>query len=216
MSSRRKPSRRKPRRRRPKTALAKASSALRQVRQMKSNMEKHHVDFAITFPDIDTTADELELTAVVQGDGNNQRVGLKLMTNNLNIRFIASGIVNALDSSLYRVMVVQDRRQEAGVTPTIGDVIESLNVNSQLNISNLGRFKVWHDHVYYLAELASGNGPTQRYTNINIALKVPVRYIGPLVTDIAKNGLYLMAITNDPDPGTLNINGIARLSFTDT
>ncbi len=212
----RKMSRRRPRKRRPRTALAKASSALRQVRQLKANREKNHIDFAITFPDLDITGDELDVTAVIQGDGVLQRVGNKITTNNLSIKFVASGVANAQDSDLYRVMVVQDRRQEPGVTPVITDVIEAANVTSHLNISNLGRFKVWYDKVHYLAEIASGNGPTQRYTHINVPLKVAVRYIGAASTDVAQNGLYLMAITNNADPGTLNINGFARLSFTDT
>ncbi len=214
--SRRKPSRRMTRKRRPKTALAKATSALRQVRQIKSATEKHHTDHAFSFPNLDIAGDVLALTNIVQGDGQNERVGLKMFTKNVSIRLVAEDIVNAKDAILYRIMVVQDRRQEGGVIPTIVDVLEQARVDGHLNLGELGRFKVWYDRVFYLAELASGNGPTRRFTKINLPIRVPVRYLGPLVTDIASNGIYLMAVCDDADPGTLNLNGQARIAFTDT
>lgn len=214
---RRKPFRQSRRKsRRPRTALAKATSALRQVREMKSNQEKNHEDFNVVFPDIDVAGDVLDVTAIAQGDANDQRVGLKMQAKNLGVRLIASGIVNALDSVIYRILVVQDRRQEPGVTPTVGDVLEFLSVQSFLNISNLGRFNVLYDKNFYLAEIASDHNQFQRMHKINIRLNTPIRYIGALATDIAKNGIYLMAITNDADPGTLNLDGVARLSWTDT
>ncbi len=213
---RRKPSRRMTRRRRPKTALAKANSALRQVRQIKSATETHHTDHSFFFPDLDNTGDVLAITNIVQGDGQSERVGLKMMTKNVSVRMRVDAIVNADDSTLFRILLVQDRRQEGGVIPTIVDVLEQTAIDGHLNLGELGRFKVLYDRVHYISEVGTGGPKNLVFIHINVPIRVPVRYLGPLVTDIAKNGIYLMALTDVNDPGTLNIGGQARIAFTDT
>jgi len=173
-------------------------------------------DTAISAGNLPVTGTVDHITNIDQGDTVSTRTG-----NAVNIVSVTlkGTIVQAQNGSFYRVALVQDKQQVADTAPTasaiFSDGIASANpVTAVPTIANASRFNVlWMSKIYDGTVINSGNQIP--YYEMTKKLNLKVIFNGVAGTDIEKNGLYVVFLT-DAVGGTADFNGLARLGFTDS
>lgn len=166
------------------------------------------------------------LHGIVQGAGENQRLGRKYTIKSISMRgeFTLPGIVqlNAPTDEV-RVIVVLDK-QCNGTTFGTADLLETANVNSFNNLANKSRFSVLKDWRVALNPAGSSANvigtststfPTvvrtfEFYKKCNIAIETS----GPLATlaEIRSNNIAVFAISRT---GTATMRLDARVRYAD-
>lgn len=114
--------------------------------------------------------------------------------------------------TVLRVLIVKDNQTVADQTTLSGGTIFESNteVYGLLNRSALGRFSVLYDKHF---NMTAGMNSTIT-ASISIPLNTHLRYNGATGSDIAKNGIYMLAISNEPTYQPA-IDNRLRLTFID-
>lgn len=180
---------RKPMRYRVADLAYKAYRGVRYIRGLVNSEKKHH-DVTWT-PTVNTTGTTRSLTSIAQGDGISTRDGNSILVKSLYFR-MSSQLNSGATASFVRFIVFQDKQQVADTTPGVTDVLETADYLSHLNRANLGRFKILRDVTYGL----DGNTVVRVFKRY-IYLNTHIRYNGTASTDIQKNGLHVLAISNE-------------------
>jgi len=201
--------------------VSRTGTVLQQIRALQRFVgtlkpEIKYWDTAISAANLPVTGTVDHITNIDQGDTVSTRTG-----NAVNIVSVTlkGTIVQAQNGSFYRVALVQDKQQVADTAPTasaiFSDGIASANpVTAVPTIANASRFNVlWMSKIYDGAVINSGNQIP--YYEMTKKLNLKVIFNGVAGTDIEKNGLYVVFLT-DAVGGTADFNGLARLGFTDS
>lgn len=187
-----------------------ASAAYRGVKYIKGlvNSERYKFD-TDTSSSPSTSGTITHLTAIAQGDAENQRSG-----NGILCRYILINAVMQLHASAtnttYRILIVSDSQQVGDSSPAISDVLNSVGLTSALNRGTVGRFNVLYDVVQNINNV----GTPTRVHRIYLPTMCHVRFNGPLSTDIQKNGVYLILISNEAT-NTPSFSYFSRISYHD-
>lgn len=155
------------------------------------NAELHAFDNIETSRAVGTGGYVQTLNNIPIGDTNGDRTGNSLLAKYLFGRIHATRNTAATNTFI-RVMIVQDTQQISDSAPAISDVLQTVNVLSPLNKNTFNRFKVLKDMTIRLDD----NQTSDNY-KINIKLPFHCHYNGSLATDIQKNGLYVMYVSNE-------------------
>lgn len=160
---------------------------------------------------VDTTGAVTHLTDVGQGDTVSGRAGNSIFVRSLYWRCLIT--INAtLKPTFLRLMVVRDRQQVGDTAPAIGDVLQTVSIQSPLDVStNQGRFDILMDRTVKLDDASRQTVFLQRF----FPMRSHVRYNGVSSTDIQKNGLYFMAFSNEDSLDAPTVSWNARISYHD-
>lgn len=133
------------------------------------------------------------LNGMAQNDTSSGRTGNSILMRNVFLRLGFQQHPSAT-STTYRVMLVLDTQQVGDVSPSVGNILESVNVYSPLATDSAGRFKIMKNWFF------NTNTVSTTYKSINLykQFRFHTRYNGPANTDIQKNGLYLVLLSNEP------------------
>ena len=179
----------------PRTAVGMARLAYRGVKYLKSivNVERQKLDTNVTAIGVtNTTPLVYPLNGLPVGDSEGSRTG-----NSILMKYVYSKTVVSIHPSAtfsrVRFVIVQDTQQIGDTQPALTDVYESVSTISLLNKATVGRFKILYDKLYDLDQ----NNP-QIIVDKYVPLNLHARYNGTASTDIQKNGLYLMLVSNEP------------------
>lgn len=176
----------------PESAWSLAKTAARDVWMLKGlvNSEMLHRtnSGSTTTPNTGTMT---LLNGLAQGDTDTGRTGNSVLMRNVLIRAVFTQNPTAI-STQYRVMVVLDTQQISDTTPAVTDILESANPLSTLKTGNAGRFKILKSWMFTTDD---DKGQT-RIINYYKDMRMHTRYNGTADTDIQKNGLYLLTISN--------------------
>lgn len=151
---------------------------------------------------------------MAQSDGSSGRTGNSCLMKWLALRMKIIRNASSTNTNV-RVLVVVDKQQLADTQPTVADVLELTydGTYTLLKQENAGRFSVLYDKVFNL----TGTSKYEAILKPNIRLGkngLHVRYNGPASTDIQKNGVYVMVVsdeaTNQP-----TVNALIRLGYHD-
>lgn len=193
-----------------------AMKALSGVKYIKGlvNSERHVVDVNPVYSGTvtsATTAQTISLNQIAIGDTNSSRTGNSVLMKTMQIKgFITWSTLSTTDRMHF--ILVQDKQQIADTIPNWSDFYTG-DINSfPANFSHQ-RFKVLANYRY---KQTDDNRNSQVPVNIFLRYQTHVYYNGPLSTDVAKNGLYLIMISNKAagaNPPTLSAN--ARITFHD-
>lgn len=197
---------------RPKTAFGKANLALKKVNKLKKalNPEKKKFDYVGAAAIGATWTNIYSVTQIAQGDDDHQRTG-----NLISAQSISGNILvyqNASASlSVLRLVVVHDTQTDPdGNTLNGTDIFEVNGVESLLNRNHLGRYRILSDQTTTL-----GTARNVAMYKISIPLKnLQVRYNGSADTDIQKNGIYVLGISNE-GTNTPTVTHYLRFTYTD-
>ncbi len=163
----------------------------------------------------------LHLTGVAQGDGNDQREGVRITAKHLELRINLISVATQASHQHVRFVVWKDRQQRASTGAVWTDVFESASVVSAQNIDKYSRFSLLYDRTFTLRQVQNGvianqNIPGKQYIVIQIPLKrLTIGYNGASGTNIEKSGLYLGYIT-DVGSNQPVFNYHLELKFTDS
>ena len=188
-----------------------AFKAYRGVRYIKGlvNSEKHHTDFSIGGTSPNTTPSTQQLTAIAQGDEIDDRTGNSIFVRGITWRFCLELHASATATQV-RMVLVKDNQQGADSAPSWTTVFSSAAIDSLLNIQTLGRFTILKDKTYLLDAV----NRRQIFEKGFYPMKYHVRFNGTTSSDIQKNGLYLMYMSNEAT-NTPTLDGVWRTNFYD-
>lgn len=158
---------------------------------------------------------------IKQGDSTQERTGTEIQAHSVawNITARNDGSPGAQSIT---VMLVRDMQQVKSTHPAISDILNPSTVgtlaapNSLLNIHSRGRFKVLYRRQYTLADQTGADSSSFHIIKGYKRLSFPLRYNGSGSTNIDKNGLYMLFISDgDPAADSVYIVGSIRFYFTD-
>lgn len=155
-----------------------------------SKIETKFADFVNIDP-IPNSGVIQELHLIQQGLTQSQRIGLSIYAKNLFGR--ATFLIDpAAAATNCRIIFFQDTQQINASAPVVTDVLQGANYLSSYSWISKGRFRILYDE---MIDLTSQNNQSQSI-KFNIPVKNIVQYSGALTTNIQKNGLYMLYISN--------------------
>lgn len=173
-----------------------ASRALRGVNYIRGLVNSEMFKYDTTASLAVTTSGNMDLiNDMAQGDGDNTRTGNSIYIRQVDIR---GELVMDTDatSTTVRLMLVCDTQQIGDTAPGVGDVLDSalntFSVYRPLNSDTVGRFNVLYARNYIL----NPQRPSCLF-RIFRKMRLHTRFNGIAATDIQRNGLYLLAISNE-------------------
>lgn len=172
------------------TALAVAKGVAALV-----NSEKKYYDYS-ALDNPDSSGSIHHLTSIAEGDDNNQRNGRSIKAVSLGIRGTLQLNAGAVDTCC-RIILFKDYSSN-GVAPTVTDVLQAADVNSFLNVNNVGkggRFKILLDKFVCLSD--SGN-KKYHMDEFRKKLEDHIRFSGTTgaITSAAQGHYYMLNISD--------------------
>lgn len=149
------------------------------------------------------------LNGMAQGDTSSQRTGNSILMRNVHLRLVFTQNPTAV-STIYRVMLILDTQQIGDTNPSVTDVLESASPLSPLATGTSGRFKVLKSWFFTTDDDKSQTKIIQFYKDF----RFHTRYNGTANTDIQKNGLYLLHLT-DQATNTPTLNYSWKVGYHD-
>lgn len=196
-------------------ALWMAQQAMKNIRYIKGlvNSEKFVKDTTIDSSSTSTGV-LTHLSGVAQGDAEGNRTGQSIYARSLSLR--GQIISTSTTPVQVRLLLIRDTQQIGDSSPSAANVLEVPDqLDSFLTASTRGRFSVLWDKTF----LVSGNDTDRAkvWINVTIPMRSHIRYNGSATSDIQKNGLYLLNMSDSTDGAgtkpTLNLT--ARLYYHD-
>lgn len=180
------------------------------LNKLLAGVEKKHYDItAVSLSPTSTTGSVLILSDVDEGDSNVTREGEKI--THTSSRFRGEVTINEASapvptSTLIRIMLV---KQKTNATPALNGVLAVGNIYAPLNKSFRKLVTVVYDRTFVVDK----NRPTVKL-DIRYNQSFQIEYSGALGTDLARNGFYMLAIS-DQAALVPTIQGYFRMNFTD-
>lgn len=186
--------------------------------------EKKYSDISLASNNITTAGSVVHVTAIAQGDTSATRTGDAIQLTDVQV---AGVLIRATDApavttnGTIRYALVYDKQQVADTSPTAAVVFNGANPVIALPVlDGLDRFTViWMSPVKVLSMMSLDNDlvipPTApHFITHSMKLDRKVVFNGTASSDIQKNGLYFVILTDDAG-NTIDFSGTARIGFTD-
>lgn len=161
---------------------------------------------------INSTGAITHITDIAQGDTDQSRNGNSLLLKSINLKFqIAMNGSSA--GSIVRCLVFHDKQQVGDTSPSVSDVLDGDAVSpllAPLNNLTVGRFSILFDRMY---KMGNSSDPIKIIKMYRKCLS-HVRFNGTASTDIQKNGLYFLLVSNEPT-NVPTVSYQSRLTFID-
>lgn len=148
------------------------------------------------------------LSACAAGDSIVNRDGWQISAKSLTIKAVLRWNAVALANKEASYYIIQDTQQQTDTVPTFSQIFGSSGTLCFLNSDTLGRFKILYKKKIvqdYLRPVIIDH---------HIKLNTNIRYNGSLNTDLQKNGLY-MVVVSDAIDAFPKLTWISRLRYTD-
>ncbi len=176
--------------------------------------EAKYNDASLTMSNITSSGTIIHLTAIAQGATSSTRNGDAIRVSHIAFRWRMDMGSFGTGNFGSRVAIVQDKQQNPDTSPTISDIFRSSNpVDALPTLTNLERFRIlWLSD--YLDHTMIQSGQQTNVREYTAKQSIKVEYNGANTSDIQKNGLYFVFLTNDSN-NTIDGDGICRIQFTD-
>lgn len=138
---------------------------------------------------IPSTGNIYEQTNVAGGTDNNDRIGNVIQATSIKMKATLTKHASA-SSSMLRVMFVK-YNQDALTSVT--DVLQTASYLSQKSIEHRYDSKVLFDRTYNV----DTDNPKKSF-NINLKTKFPIYFGGNLSSDLERNGIFMIVISDEP------------------
>lgn len=179
--------------------------------------ERKFFDTALASTTVSTTgttmqgATTAELTAIINGTGENERNGsrIRLVGIHGRIQLNLPSIVNdtTLDATYGRIRImIGIDKQSNGAHAAMTDILESAGVDAFRNIENIHRFLFLYDKNFIINTQASPDGATAnlwdthekiRFFQINLRLNMPMYFDGTTgqKAEVRSHQIFMFAIS---------------------
>lgn len=190
-----------------------ATMAFRKAVALKGLVNSEMLQHDFTLNDTPSSTGSINhMSNIAQSDASTGRTGNSIFAKWLSVRYLVNVNASATVTGL-RIMIVMDRQQVGDTTPTIANVLDTAATNAYLaflNPDTKGRFSVLYDKIETL-NITNQRAITRR---VNIKLDKHIRFNGANATDIQKNGIYIIGLSNEAT-NTPGMAVEARLAYHD-
>jgi len=202
--------------RRTGTLTQQVRSLQRVVRNLAPEIK--YLDTSIVITDITSSGNVTHLTAVAQGDTQSTRTGNTINLSTLHWQIVVRNSTATSLSSL-RYAIVIDKEQVGDTSPAVTDVFSSTDpVVALPSLENLERFRILYmSPLIELGRVQRATGVIATYPQFSKFTwkgNVKVSYNGAASSDIEKNGVYMIVMTDDSS-NTIDFEGVCRIGYTD-
>jgi len=171
-----------------------AEKALKLAAKANKGIEKKAIDFAGNTT-VGTTASALHFTAIAQGTTQNQRIGNSVYMSGMAINFYWF-IAPAAITTRIRFVIFRDT-QTVSDNVTFGwtTLMDNSSIMAMVNRGSFrNRFKIMYDKT---ETLNASDNYGNNHMKIYLPIKKTIEYNGTANTDIQKNGIYGLVISDD-------------------
>lgn len=189
---------------------AKAWRATKYLRGL-VNSEMFHADQVITLGA--SVFKNTHLTAIAQGDGDGNRTGNSILLRSLALRGSVQINPSVTGNTRVCLVLLKDKQQVSDTTPLMSDIfVDQFDPDSLLKTGTLGRFKILWRKTYVLTPPSGGRSAFD--FNKYWKLYDHVRFNGPAIGDVQRNGYYFAILTSEnTNVPTVSIN--SRIGYHD-
>ncbi len=189
---------------RPKSVRAKADLALRLARAVAKSAEVKVNTFIAQNSDFFPTNLTYNLNQIAQGDAVNQRTGLRVNYDRLDVHMRLSSFVAS--NAQFRVIVFQDLQQVNGTTPPILSLLQNSRPTAMFEQTTRDRWAVLYDKTVSMEANYVGQDMAKDYVFSirKFAQGGKVEWTDNTTTSIQKNGLYMIVLGDYSAPGANN------------
>jgi hypothetical protein len=191
-----------------------ASSAWQGVKLLSKfiNSETHVIQVQLDYGQ-STAAVVTHLSPISQGDFNAQRTGHQILVRGIELRSQLR-MSSSATSSIYRMILFYDTWQVADSAPTASQVLaNSTDPLSAYNFNNSGRFRIIFDDMYNMDIISNPAKLIEKHIDLS-GRNIHVGYNGTAVSDVNKNGFYLLTLSSETT-NTVATKGLICLYFHD-
>lgn len=184
---------------------------LRKLENRRGEWHTHTKGFSET--PVTTTGTVTPLASIAEGNTNNDRTGEIIYLQSIQARGILSETSDV--STAVRLIMFFDT-QQAGVLPTVTQVLSTDDVHSLKSASSKGRFQImWDQTVFLQPTIASGNAwqGVQYYKKFR-GRRIYFKGSTAADADLSKGSPYLLLIQSDV-LSSPKFSGDIRLRFTE-
>jgi len=177
--------------------------------------EIKYIDVPLTSTNVTTAGTAIHLTPIAQGDTDSTRTGASILLKNLTLRWrVDIGSMGAANFAS-RFAIIQNLQQVPDTAPAVSAVFTGSNPVSALpNVGFLENYKILYMSPYLSHLRMQTFGTQSNYIEWSWNGNIKVDYNGTASTDIQKNGIYFVFVTNDTSD-TQDFDGIVRIGYTD-
>lgn len=192
---------------------------VKSLQQIVKNLapEIKYLDTSLVINDIASTGSVVHLTAVAQGDTQVTRTGNTINVKTLHWQLLCRAPL-ATQTSTVRYAIVMDKEQVGDTAPAITDVFTSNDpVVALPSLDNLERFRILYiSPMIDCQSIIQGSIVTtiRKTTQFDWSGNIKVSYNGTAGTDIEKNGIWLLVLTDD-STSSMDFEGVCRIGYTD-
>ncbi len=192
-----------------KKTMGTAKKALKMVRKLKRETRLELKTKTLNVTTLFNNSGLIQdIPRIAEGVGFSGRTGIQIRLIDLEFKawFFRNAVAN---TTFVRFMVFVDRRQESDSKTGVTNVLELADPTSPINNLNRKRYRVLRDRFFVLIANRDASVMSMR-----IKLGFVQGYNGSATTDIEKNGVYLLILSNQAT-NQPTIHYSARLRYTD-
>lgn len=194
------------------TAQVTADKALALARKIQRSQEKKALDFTGGAFTVGTTAVAGHLSIVGQGTAQNQRIGNSVYASAFAVNYYMYRHPTSVTVHMRFVIVMDSQTQGDDTSLAWTEVFDNASILAMKNRgSQRNRFTILYDKIHQMS--ASDIGFVHQ--KIFIKLNKTIEWNGSQSSDIQKNGIYLLALSDD-DTNKPAMDYYFRLYFTDS
>lgn len=161
----------------------------------------------------------LNLSGIAQGDGDDERIGDKVIPCYLGGRYNIVGVAGAGQSiTQVRIVVFQWKANADNLPPAVSMILSSpTRPFTYYNTQQTSQFKVLYDARHVIVD-KSGNDDFTQYGEFNIGEKQMKRINFKGAATLGEGNIYLLAISDytDADNAFPTMQGVFRLKYCDS
>ncbi len=177
-----------------------ATKAMAGVKKLKSmiHVELKSRSQAASTTTVSSTGIILSLNTIPEGTGENERIGVGIKVKSIRIRASIRSAAGGTHT-VFRMILFIDRQQEADTTPSVAEVLQTVNSFDYINWINRKRFRILSDRLYVFPGQGFATGLQAMQCSVNkFGMNLVQRYNGSASTDIDRNGIFLLLLSDEP------------------
>lgn len=159
----------------------------------------------------------INLTAIAQGNGPSERIGMKIAVRSIELRLISIQKADTIPGAL-RFSIVQDRQTNGELAP-FTTVYSYAGINTHRNLGQRRRFKILRDKSYPVQRHDVGNNVIPVHWYIKFRKPISVEYNGGTsnsINAIASNSINMYFVGTWTVATSTPILGFtSRIRYTD-
>ncbi len=179
-----------------KKRIGMAKLALKKVNKLARILKPEMKSRTISFSSgtVSNTGSVQQLDLIPSGSDATDRSGISVRIMGIGLHATVFGASTIIDVNKLRVIVFVDKQQQNDAKSDIATVLQETNPLSYFNQVRRPRFRILLDRLFVLDSLTRFSSRLIWWKKLNLIQT----YNGPLGTDMEKNNIFLLLLSNEP------------------